>query len=121
MLTASTNCCFDFSISPEAVCATQGKARSANRTARAAAFMFVSATGPTCLSEDVVSAIDIDRFSSDQLGVIRRQDGGRDADILNADEVSQRSAFGGALKQLDEMVDAGRGARLHRPRRDGVD
>src|SRR5271165_3378101 len=80
MLTASTNCCFDFSISPEAVCATQGEARSANRTARAAAVMFVSATGPTCLSEDVVSAIDIDRFSSDQLGVIRRQDGGRDAD-----------------------------------------
>ena len=44
------------------VCATQGEARSANRTARATAFMFVSATGPTCLSEAVISAINIDRF-----------------------------------------------------------
>jgi hypothetical protein len=73
------------------------------------------------LPDDVVSAIDIDRFSSDQLGIVSRQDGGRDADVLDTDKLSRRCAFGGELEQIIEMINSGSSARLHGPRRYGVD
>ena len=52
-------------------------------------------TGPTptgwdlrqlALSDDVVASIDIDGFSSDQLGVISRKAGRRHTDILDTHE-----------------------------------
>jgi hypothetical protein len=52
------------------------------------------------LPDDVVSGIDIDRFSSDQLGIVSRQEGGCDADVLDADKLSRRCVFGGELEQF---------------------
>jgi len=50
----------------------------------------------------MVSGIDIDRFSSDQLGIVSRQDRGRDADVFDADKLSRRCAFGGEFEQIIE-------------------
>ena len=50
------------------------------------------------LPVDVVSGIDIDLFSSDQLGIVSRQEGGCDADV--ADKLSRRCVFGGELEKF---------------------
>jgi hypothetical protein len=52
------------------------------------------------LPDDVVSGIDIDRLSSDQLGIVSRQEGGCDADLLDADKLSRRYVFGGELERF---------------------
>src|SRR3974390_3548573 len=72
------------------------------------------------LTHDVVSGIDIDRFSSDQLGIVSCQDRGRDADVLDADKLSCRCAFGGELEQIIEMINSESSARLHGSGRYGV-
>jgi len=43
------------------------------------------------------SGIDIDRFSSDQLGIVSSQKRGSDANVLNADKLSRRCALGGEI------------------------
>jgi hypothetical protein len=61
------------------------------------------------LPDDVVSGIDIDRFSSDQLAIVSSQEGGRDANVLNADKLSRRCALGGEIvsfRDLHKSTDA---------------
>ncbi len=53
----------------------------------------------------MISRIDIHRFSGDQLRVIRREDSGRRANILDADELSRRGALSGLVEQIIEMID----------------
>src|SRR5271166_6578275 len=72
------------------------------------------------LAKDVVSAVDIDRFSRNQLGVIGRKDRRRHSHFLDADKFFHGRAFGGLVEQLVEMTDSRSGARFQGTGGDGV-
>src|SRR5262249_16416689 len=72
------------------------------------------------LVDDVVSTIDVKRFSGDEPSGIVREKCRRRADIIDADETTSRSFALGLFDQLVEFRNAGSSARRERARRDRV-
>src|SRR5262245_29512243 len=74
----------------------------------------------TALVDDVVAAVDVKGFPGDETGGVMRQEGGGNADVVDADQ-----AAGGRLgfRLVEQRVELGNprgGPRGERPGRDGV-
>src|SRR5262249_39675160 len=70
---------------------------------------------------DVIPAIDIKGFAGDKLCRIVREEGGRGADVVDADEAASGSLCLRFVKQLVKFGDSGGGASRKRSGRNGVD
>ena len=66
------------------------------------------------------AAVDVQRLAGQPPRVRRREERAGEADVHDVDQFADRRALRGLVEQQVEVLEAGRGARLERPRRDGV-